>query len=160
MTLPITPSQTIGPFSHEGWRWATDATAAASGEISIVGVLRDGAGAPITDGMIEAWLPPGGGAGLPGFRRVASGEDGAFAFKVPRPAAAGEPALLVAIFARGLLLHQFSAVFLQDAPDSPILRQVPPARRATLVARQLSPDAYAWDICMQGENETVFFDYA
>lgn len=158
MTLPITPSQTIGPFSHEAWRWAIDA---GEGAITIGGVLRDGAGEPITDGMIEAWLPAGA-AGLRGFLRAASGDDGGFQFSVPRPAA-GEPALLVTVFARGLLVHQFSAVFLADdaaLADAPILRQVPQARRATLVARQLAPDAYEWDIHMQGEAETVFFDYA
>ena len=30
MTLPISPSQTIGPFSHEGWAWGVDASAACA----------------------------------------------------------------------------------------------------------------------------------
>ena len=47
MTLPISPSQTIGPFSHEAWRWAcaaSDAVAAGPNTISITGIIRDGAG--------------------------------------------------------------------------------------------------------------------
>jgi protocatechuate 3,4-dioxygenase alpha subunit len=67
------------------------------------------------------------------------------------------------VFARGLVLHQFSAVFLEDdggLARSDILQQVPEDRRATLIARKTGPAASEWDIRMQGDNETVFFDYA
>ena len=172
MTLPISPSQTIGPFSHEAWRWAcaaSDAVAAGCSTISIAGVIRDGAGMAIDDAMIEAWTPSGAAAeaahALPGFRRTPSDEAGRFRFTLTRPASphAGEPAMYVTVFARGLVLHQFSAVFLDDDGDlahSPILQQVPAERRPTLVARKIGPAAYEWDIHMQGEHETVFFDYA
>ena len=169
MTLPLTPSQTIGPFSHEGWRWATVITGDAprcATAITISGVLRDGAGAAVTDGMIEAWAP-GAVAGepdhaLPGFRRVASGDDGEFSLSLPCPQP-GQPAALITLFARGLVLHQFSAVFLADdsaLDQAAILQQVPEERRATLVARKTGPATYQWNIVMQGEHETVFFDYA
>lgn len=172
MTLPISPSQTIGPFSHEAWRWAcaaSDAIAAGPDTISIAGIIRDGAGEPIDDAMIEAWTPASTKAeathALPGFRRTPSDMGGRFHFTLTRPAAgaAGEPAMFVTVFARGLVLHQFSAVFLDDDAGlarSEILQQVPQERRATLVARKTGPAAYEWDIHMQGENETVFFDYA
>ena len=172
MTLPISPSQTIGPFSHEAWRWAcaaSDVVAAGPTTISIGGTLRDGAGAPIDDAMIEAWSPASAEAeaahALPGFRRTPSDEAGRFHFTLSRPAVkdAGEPAMFVTVFARGLVLHQFSAVFLEDDAGlarSEILQQVPDQRRATLVARKIGPAAYEWDIQMQGERETVFFDYA
>lgn len=168
MPLPITPSQTIGPFSHEAWRWACDASAAAdSGAelITIGGIMRDGDGAPINDAMLETWSPAATEAerehALPGFRRVATDDAGAFSFTLAR-GPAGEPAALVTVFARGLLVHQFSAVFLEDDAglgDSAMLNQVSPQRRSTLVARKTGPSAYAWDIWMQGERETVFFDY-
>ena len=166
MSIPISPSQTIGPFSHEAWRWAC---AAGDGDITISGTIRDGDGAPVSDAMIECWAPAAASADsangqlLPGFRRVASGDDGGFSITLPRPQAGGEPAALVTVFARGLVLHQFSAVFLGDdpaLPSSTLLEQVPAARRPTLVARKTAPAAYAWDIHMQGERETVFFDYA
>jgi protocatechuate 3,4-dioxygenase, alpha subunit len=173
MTLPITTTQTVGPFFHEAWRWASDATAAqphGAGAITIRGIIRDGDGVAINDAVIEAWLPDVAPAEqqqpLPGFRRVPSNEDGVFQITLPRPAAAaaaGTPALYVTVFARGLVKHQFSAVFLEDdagLEGSPFLNQVPAARRATLVARRTGQDAYAWDIHMQGEHETVFFDYA
>ncbi|MES3021762.1 MAG: protocatechuate 3,4-dioxygenase [Pseudomonadota bacterium] len=169
MTLPITPSQTIGPFSHEAWRWASAAAAAAAPSITISGIIRDGDGAPITDAQVEAWSPAAAAAdqanALPGFRRVPSDDAGAFSLSLPRAGAqgAGEPATLITVFARGLVLHQFSAVFLDDdtgLADSHMLQQVPSERHATLIARKTAPDAYAWDIWMQGTLETVFFDYA
>lgn len=172
MTLPISPSQTIGPFSHEAWRWAcaaTDAIATGADTISISGIIRDGAGEPIDDAMIEAWSPSSTEAEmahtLPGFRRTPSDMQGRFHFNLTRPAVrdSGQPAMFVTVFARGLVLHQFSAVFLDDdgrLARSDILQQVPQARRATLIARKTGPAAYEWDIHMQGANETVFFDYA
>ena len=169
MTLPITPSQTIGPFSHEAWRWACDAStafAAGAGQITISGIMRDGDGAPITDAMLETWSPAAAGDerahALPGFRRVATDDAGAFSLTLTR-GPAGEPAAMVTVFARGLLVHQFSAIFLEDdavLADSPLLNQVSPERRSTLVARKTGPSSYVWDIWMQGERETVFFDYA
>jgi protocatechuate 3,4-dioxygenase alpha subunit len=162
----ITTSQTIGPFSHEAWKWATELNPAA-GAITIRGVIYDGAGAPINDAQLESWQPAAASAeaaaDLPGFRRVPSGEDGGFTLqlsKVDQPA--GEPVAYVTVFARGLVKHQFTAVFLADdagLSQSAILDQVPAARRATLLAERNADGSYRWDIHMQGERETVFFDY-
>ena len=63
------------------------------------------------------------------------------------------------MFSRGLVKHQFTAVFLEDAPPSPLLDQVPGERRDTLLARRQPDGTYRWDIRMQGDGETVFFDY-
>ena len=170
MTLPVTTSQTIGPFSHEAWAWAIEATASTSGSapsITVSGQILDGAGAPIDDAMIEMWCPDARGAertsALPGFRRVPSGADGGFSMTLSHVPVPGQPAALVTVLARGLLVHQFSAVFLEDDPHlatSATLGQVPSARRATLIARKIAPGQYRWDVRMQGEHETVFFDYA
>lgn len=168
----ITPSQTVGPFSHGAWQWATDLTAQFEGEgITVRGIIYDGNGAVIDDAQIEAWLPDAAGAEagqghpMPGFRRVPSGEDGGFSLRAPLPsgASSGEPLMYVTVFARGLVKHQFTAVFLEDdsaLAQSAILQQVPAARRATLLARKLSDGEYRWDIWMQTDKETVFFDYA
>ena len=169
---PITSSQTIGPFPHEGWRWAFElgAPAADAGHtVSIVGAVHDGDGAPVSDAMLEAWSPGAaaleGGLDLPGFRRVPSGDRGEFRLELPRAALAGDgtPLAYVTLFARGLLKHQFCAVFLEDDPglgDSALLRQVPAERRATLVAKRTgTPDEYRWDLWLQSARETVFFDY-
>ena len=173
MTTKITTSQTIGPFSHEAWQWAVDACTpstvkSSAPTITISGVIYDGNGAPINDAQIEAWTPAAAAHELdhaiPGFRRVPSGEAGEFAMSIslPEPATRGEPVMYVTVFARGLVKHQFTAVFLEDdtgLSQSAILKQVPEARRATLLARKTGDNAYRWDIWMQTEKETVFFDY-
>lgn len=170
MTLPVTPSQTIGPFSHEAWQWACAActtVVSSAATVTLGGILRDGDGLPIGDGMIEAWTHGAAGSesehALPGFRRVASNDDGSFSLTLTRGQPdSGEPAAFITVFARGLLVHQFTAVFLEDdnLDASGILRQVPAPRRDTLIARKTGPAAYSWDIRMQGEAETVFFDFS
>ena len=57
--------------------------------------------------------------------------------------------------------------FLDEAPEGARLRivesgfdRIPPERRATLVARQTIADGVLeWNVILQGEAETVFFDY-
>ncbi|NKI97305.1 protocatechuate 3,4-dioxygenase [Rhizobacter sp. SG703] len=169
MTNGITSSQTIGPFPHEGWRWAAELSqqgAVGAGLVTISGVLYDGQGAPVSDGWVEAWTPAAAPVEherpLPGFRRCATGEQGEFRLELsaaPRP---GEPVAWIALFARGLLKHQFCAVFLADAPglaNSELLAQVPAARRDTLIAQRQADGSYRWDIHLQGERETVFLDF-
>ncbi|WP_349742345.1 protocatechuate 3,4-dioxygenase [Roseateles cavernae] len=165
----LTSSQTIGPFPHEAWHWAVEASAqpgAVAGAVAVViaGRLLDGAGEPVNDGWIEAWTPGVAEAGpLPGFRRVPTGEQGEFVLRLSPAVGHGEPAAHITVFARGLLKHQFSAVFLADAAglaDSGLLAQVPEARRASLLALpDAAPGHYRWDIRLQGDGETVFFDY-
>ena len=175
ITRTITTSQTIGPFSHEAWQWAVDLTTKIEGPaVTIRGVIYDGDGAVINDAQIEAWLPDAAqvethqGHPMPGFRRVPSGEDGSFALSAPissgtsSATSTGEPLMYVTVFARGLVKHQFTAVFLEDdsaLAQSAILNQVPAPRRATLLARKVADGEYRWDIWMQSDKETVFFDY-
>jgi len=170
MSSNITTSQTIGPFPHEAWRWAFDSGAAASAASLVVsGRVFDGDGETVSDAILEASLPgaTSGGPvdGMPAFWRVPSGEDGEFRFTLPRPpaAAAGAPACFITLFGRGIVKHQFCAVFLSDDPTlaaSPLLAQVPEERRETLIARPTGDGTYQWDIHLQGARETVFFDYA
>ncbi|MGZ9713745.1 protocatechuate 3,4-dioxygenase [Glaciimonas sp. GNP009] len=171
MDFKITTSQTIGPFPHEAWRWGVDATSTLLSNvptITISGTLRDGDGNPINDGWIEVWLPDAVTAeseqAIPGFRRIPSDDQGGFRIEVSLPTAAtkGKPVLYATIFARGLVKHQFTAVFLEDdtgLAQSDILNQVPLNRRNTLIARKQSETEYQWDIWMQTDKETVFFDY-
>jgi protocatechuate 3,4-dioxygenase alpha subunit len=168
----ITTSQTIGPFSHEGWQWLEDLgsavlPAAGTPVVTLSGIVYDGDGKPVDDAQIEAWLPDAAkaeaAATVPGFRRVATGPAGEFRLRLSLSAhPAGEPAAYVTVFARGLTRHQFTAVFLEDAPDlaaSALLEQVPGARRPTLIARKTGDGEYRWDIWLQSDKETVFFDY-
>ncbi len=164
----ITTSQTIGPFPHEAWRWAFDSGSSASADsLVITGRVFDGNGETVSDAILEASLPgaTGGGAvdGMPGFWRVPSGEDGEFRLSLPRSGDAGAPACFITLFGRGVVKHQFCAVFVGDDAalgDSPLLAQVPAERRATLIAQPTGDGSYRWDIHLQGADETVFFDYA
>ncbi|ALU91084.1 hypothetical protein [Herbaspirillum rubrisubalbicans] len=166
----ITTSQTIGPFPHEAWAWAVELTArvdSSAPQVKISGAILDGDGVPINDAWAEAWLPGSAGAetshAIPGYRRVPTDEEGKFTFSISQPQPpAGKPVAYVTVFARGLVKHQFSAVFLEDDPalaQSALLEQVPADRRDTLIARKQPDGSYLWNIHMQGARETVFFDY-
>jgi protocatechuate 3,4-dioxygenase alpha subunit len=65
------------------------------------------------------------------------------------------------VLARGLLTRLVTRMYFEDEPsnaDDPILALVPARRRSTLLAKRVMPDRYAFDIKLQGEDETVFFD--
>lgn len=168
MSKDLTPSQTVGPFPHEAWQWAVAATVANSNAVlTIEGHLLDGDGQPVNDGWVEAWSPGSDAAGpaaMPGFRRLPTDEQGIFTLPLAARPAPGQPAAYITVFARGLVLHQCTAVFLPDDPalaGSPLLEQVPAERRAGLIAEPTGPGRYRWNIRLQGDAavETVFFDY-
>jgi protocatechuate 3,4-dioxygenase alpha subunit len=74
------------------------------------------------------------------------------------------PHMSVGVFGRGLLNHLYTRLYFADDPanaDDPVLQHVPPERRPTLLAQRTSGDravVYRFDIVLQGENETVFFN--
>ena len=74
------------------------------------------------------------------------------------------PHVAVAVLGRGLLNHLYTRLYFDDEPataDDPVLLLVPADRRATLIAtRDGEGAAYRWDVVLQGEGETVFFDFA
>jgi protocatechuate 3,4-dioxygenase alpha subunit len=72
------------------------------------------------------------------------------------------PHIEVAVFARGLLKHVATRIYFPDEVDAneadPVLASVgDPRARETLVADAVD-DGLRFDIYLQGENETVFFD--
>ena len=164
----ITTSQTIGPFSHEAWQWAAETDLAGLPTVTVTGRVLDGDGVPVTDAQIEAWQPIAAdveaGLYIPGFRRVPSDDAGKFQLQLSRDVTPpGEPLAYVTVFARGLVKHQFTCVFLPDdaaLATSPLLEQVPSQRRGTLRASREADGGWQWDIHLQGPDETVFFDYA
>jgi protocatechuate 3,4-dioxygenase alpha subunit len=68
------------------------------------------------------------------------------------------------VFARGLLNHVFTRLYFADEganADDPVIQCVPPERRTTLVAQPSERDGvtvYRFDIVLQGDYETVFFN--
>ena len=166
----MTPSQTVGPFFHDcllrNDRCESMADTESGVQIHVEGRVIDGDGAGVPDAVIEVWQPAG-------FARIGTDAEGGFSFSTPRPTRVGfdrdttqAPHLSVAVFARGLMNHLFTRIYFADEPSTdidPILRRVPEIRRATLIARR-EPDAsltpqYRFDIVLQGEDETVFFNF-
>ena len=67
---------------------------------------------------------------------------------------------MVSVFARGLLKRVVTRIYFPDEEanaDDPVLTSIDPARRPTLIA-ETEPPGYRFDIHLQGEHETVFFD--
>jgi len=68
----------------------------------------------------------------------------------------------VTVFMRGLLKQLSTRIYFPGEPanaQDPVLKLVPAARRATLLARRKGEGMLAWNIVLQGRNETVFFDF-
>ena len=167
----VTPSQTIGPFFHDcilrdDVRCDTIVGDAGSERIRVEGRVLDGDGEGVPDAVLEVWQEAG-------FARVGTENDGGFSFTTARPkavpfdrASMQAPHLSVAVFARGLLNHLFTRIYFADEPSTPadpVLHRVPDTRRATLIAARdddgsLTP-TYRFDIVLQGQGETVFFDF-
>lgn len=146
--------------------------------------LLDGDGAPVPDGMIEIWQADASGiydhpadprAHAPdpafrGFGRLATGGDGACVFDTIYPGRAPDGRgglqashLNVSVFARGLLSRLCTRVYFESDPaltEDAVLAVVPEDRRNTLIARRdpAEPGQWNFDIHLQGERETVFFE--
>jgi protocatechuate 3,4-dioxygenase, alpha subunit len=140
-----TPSQTVGPFYSIGLVHDGQNVLDPDG-LTLDGTLLDGRGEPIWDGLIELWDPAGGRWG-----RSGTGPDGNFTFLVPADAACFE----AYVFARGLLRHQWTRVYLDDTGDE-VLESLEPRERATLIARREGA-GFRFDIHMQGDDATAFF---
>ena len=182
-----TPSQTVGPFFHigisdEGMRDL--APADDPDAIELEGVVFDGEGTPVIDALIEIWQansagryndPQDGRVGPPlderfsGFGRCATDDQGRFRFRtvkpgrVPGPGGTEQaPHIEVSVFARGLLKRLVTRIYFPGETEAnrsdPVLEQIDdPDRRATLLAVE-EDGGYRFDIHLQGDRETAFFD--
>jgi protocatechuate 3,4-dioxygenase, alpha subunit len=127
MTLPRTPSQTVGPFFTIGLCRRPENELVARG-VRLVGRLLDGQDEPVDDGVIEIFDSASGRWG-----RCGTDAEGRFSFLV----APDTPHVEAYVFARGLLKHQLARIQLSDAErDGGALRS---------------------DIRLQGDRQTVFF---
>jgi protocatechuate 3,4-dioxygenase alpha subunit len=160
----LTPSQTVGPFFAFALPFErgpelvpeTDPNA-----VRLEGQVIDGAGEPVPDALVELWHDDL-------FGRCATDPEGLYHFTIvkppPGPASGGvqqAPHFNVTVFARGLLHHIETRMYFPgeaaNASD-PVLNLVsPPERRETLIARSEAGNL-RFDIHLQGERETVFFD--
>jgi protocatechuate 3,4-dioxygenase alpha subunit len=152
--------------------------------IRVEGRVFDGDGQPVPDCMLEIWQADAQGrfadpkdqralpnVGFRGFGRCGSNPDGEYKFDTIKPGPVPDPDgkpqaphMLLAVFARGMLLHLYTRIYLGgeagNAAD-PVLALVPAERRGTLIAMRQPGNGnavYRFDIHLRGDNETVFFD--
>jgi protocatechuate 3,4-dioxygenase, alpha subunit len=153
---------------------------AAGMRIRVEGRVLDGEGAPVTDAMIEIWQADGEGryagsdpalsnSSFRGFGRSETDDQGRYSFQTVKPGrvagpngASQAPHINVGVFARGVLRRMFTRLYFEDEGeanrDDPILGLVPEDARYTLVAKRDGDALYAFDIRLQGDGETVFFE--
>ena len=201
--LRESPSQTAGPYIHIGATpnhagiemygnagdlGRTMIAPEAKGErIDIAGHVFDGAGAPLTDALVEIWQADA--AGLynspaerrgkadPAFagwgRQPTDGVTGLYRFDTIKPGRAPfvdgrlmAPHVTFWIVARGINLGLHTRMYFSDEAvanaECPALARVEHRHRiATLIAargEERGRPVYTFDIRLQGEQETVFFD--
>jgi protocatechuate 3,4-dioxygenase alpha subunit len=179
LSLPRTPSQTVGPYLAIALRWADGPYVVPEGTPDafwIRGRLLDGAGAPIDDGIIESWQPDAHGrfpsepdaAPFRGFGRSSTDGQGQWELHTVKPGrirdadgSLAAPYLSIAVFARGLLKPAWTRLYFGDEADAnagdAVLALVEPDRQRLLVAERDGRD-YRLDLRLQGPDETVFFD--
>lgn len=180
-----TGSQTVGPYFRIGLIYGKSQNNLVQektrGErIKITGQVLDGDGRSIPDALVEIWQPDAGGIynhpsdplheqadpHFRGFGRAENRNEGIYEFKTIKPGSRDgqAPYISVRVFARGMLIHAITRIYFADEPANtgdPVLNSIAADRRATLIAaceESSELPTYHFDIHMQGDNETVFFN--
>ena len=166
--------------------WDIAGPNAEGDRIRVEGLVMDGTGSPVKDVMLEAWQanasgvyahPEGGGTVEEGFRgwgRVITDFDtGEWGFDTIKPGrtpgrkgTVQAPHINLWIVARGINIGLNTRLYFEDEEAAntldPVLNLIEwERRRATLMAKRTERDGmtvYRFDIYLQGEAETVFFD--
>lgn len=141
--LDPTPSQTVGPFYGYALPFPGGGDLATEGALTVHGYVYDGEGAPVPDALLEFWQsdPSGSLRGAPGsmrrdpvtgavagrhgldftgFGRVAVDADGHWALRTLPPGGA-TPYISVCVFARGLLHHLYTRIYLAERAGDRLL---------------------------------------
>ncbi|MFF7790565.1 protocatechuate 3,4-dioxygenase subunit alpha [Streptomyces sp. NPDC007991] len=186
-----TPSHTVGPFYGHALPFRGGEDIAPLGHpdtVTLHGYVTDGAGSPLPDALVELWgADPDGnvptadgsmrrdpasggflgrnGVEFTGWGRVQTDANGHWYARTLRPGARGRsaPYISVCLFARGLLVHLYTRIYLpgDDAAlaADPLLSGLEDGRRDTLIAVAETAGTYRFDIRLQGEGETVFLEF-
>ncbi|WP_299932260.1 protocatechuate 3,4-dioxygenase subunit alpha [uncultured Pelagimonas sp.] len=159
---------------------------AAGERITVQGIVIDGTGSPIKDVLLEAWQANADGVyahpesdgevedGFRGFGRVITEfETGEWSFDTVKPGpvpgrngTTQAPHINLWVVARGINLGLNTRLYFDDEAEAnaadPVLNVIEwENRRATLIAKRTVQDGkiiYRFDIRVQGDGETVFFD--
>jgi protocatechuate 3,4-dioxygenase, alpha subunit len=145
--LPLTASQTVGPFfspallREDARRHVLTGSETVGERIRIEGRVLDGDGLPLPDALVEIWQAntygrynhPADQGSAPldpsflGFGRSGTGEDGSYWFETIKPGAVPfdaerqrlqAPHIAVTVFARGLLNHLVTRLYFADEPTN------------------------------------------
>jgi protocatechuate 3,4-dioxygenase alpha subunit len=186
-----TPSHTVGPFYGYALPFPGGGDIAPVGHpdtITVQGYIYDGEGQPLPDAFVELWGsdpegnlsttdgsirrdPASGGylgrngVEFTGWGRIQTDANGHWYARTLRPGARGQnaPYLSACVFARGLLVHLFTRIYLPGdeaaLATDPLLSGLDAARRDTLIAQDDGKGTYRFDIRLQGEGETVFLEF-
>ncbi len=160
---------------------------AAEGErIRIEGQVFDGDGQPIPDALVEIWQANTYGrynhpddkqekpldASFTGWGRSGTDENCMYSFETVKPGpvpgpddSVQAPHVNIVVFARGMLVHAYTRMYFADDPANEgdrVLNSIKnKARRRTIIANREEKNGqvvYRFDIRLQGDKETVFFD--
>lgn len=151
--------------------------------ITLSGVVYDGMDAPMKDVMVEIWqadaagIYPGNdprGNADPHFtgwgRKAGDYATGEWVFETIKPGRVPfkdgrmmAPHITLWIVARGINTGLHTRIYFPDedaanAEDPVLMRLEHKSRIPTLIAEKTGPGAYRFDVRLQGERETIFFD--
>lgn len=171
MKSRVTPAQTIGPFFHVALCGPADGRLAepgSAGAFELAGRVLDGAGAPVSDALLELWQTDGRESA---FCRAATSEAGEWRVTARKLAGSAladgrrqAPHINVSVFARGLLHRLVTRIYFPDEAAAnardPLLASLADAgMRGRLVARaDAGRGGLSFDVVLQGERETPFLD--
>jgi protocatechuate 3,4-dioxygenase, alpha subunit len=178
-----TPSQTVGPFFAYGLtavQYGYDYSSVFNNQlvdpsidgerIVITGQVFDGQGNTINDAMVElVQYFEIKGEKIVKLARQGTGPDAENKFNFttikPKSFENEAPNIQIIVLMRGSLRHLHTRMYFSDEQENNnqdnLLNSIPENRRNTLIANKYSQNnqtAYKFDIHMQGEGETVFFD--
>jgi protocatechuate 3,4-dioxygenase alpha subunit len=182
----LTPSQTVGPYFSIGMLRTSVGSrlveAADPRAIALSGLLLDGEGRPVHDGMVEVWQANTAGRyahprdtrdelplddGFSGFARSGTTDGGRFLLTIVRPGRVPwphgglqAPHLEVGVFARGLLKRVVTRIYFPDETTAneadPVLARLDQRSRESLIAEATAGGLH-FDIVLQGPDQTTFF---
>ncbi len=186
-TLLETPSQTAGPFVHIGCTpnligiddvFKNDfgvqpfKNVPKNKLINISGTVFDGSDVPVYDAMIETWQCNSEGlfGKDEGFGRfIPDLETGKFNFNTVKPGftkyengKSQSPHILFWIVARGINQPLVTRMYFDEnetKKDYLFKKINNKERQKTLLAKKIDENNYLFNIHLQGEEETVFFDF-
>lgn len=186
----LTPSQTIGPFFHDGLvdKDRSELVSPDHPEATrIEGTVYDGAGEVVPDAMVEVWQANRAGRynhpvddredvpidpeTFSGFGRSDTRDGGKFAFVTVKPGSVpgpdGQPQaphVMVSVFARGLLKRAVTRIYFPDEKEKnaqdPVLSSIEDAELWETLIAVDEGDTLCFDIHLQGDGQTAFFEFA